>query len=359
MKRALGFFACLGGMTLAFAMVSPESIVNAAPAGSTAPVASATASAAPQSVYISRAGAGVVLPPSLDDAEAFCALALACKDVPMYPPEPEFQKCVKTIMAQLSGPDALTASLSIRECGLSATSCTKLRQCALKGAAATACDGVALESDTPIGKCDMDARAITCWRGKVLGVRNCGLADELCVAKGGKADCALVGACPANAKADWTCAGNRMVKCQDNKFLSIDCSVLNLTCVSADGKAACAPAKTPACKAGANTSSCKGTDALACVNGKELKVDCGQQGMGCHDPTKAADERTVGLCEMPAPTEKKDACDPAKFESKCEGSAIKYCAAGTIRSYQCKSIGASKCVMDKQSTGQVGPRCTS
>ena len=93
-----------------------------------------------------------------------CALALACKDVPMYPPEPEFQKCVKTIMAQLSGPDALTASLSIRECGLSATSCTKLRQCALKGAAATACDGVALESDTPIGKCDMDARAITCWR---------------------------------------------------------------------------------------------------------------------------------------------------------------------------------------------------
>ncbi len=358
MKRALGFVGCLGGMTFALTFaVSQESTVNAAPAGSAAASGTTTASASPQSVYITRAGGGVILPPSLDDAEAFCALALACRDVPMYPPEPEFQRCVKTIMAQLSGPDALTASLSIRECGLSATSCSKLRQCALKGANATACDGVAVDSDAPIGKCDMDARAITCWRGKVLGVRNCGLADELCVAKGGKADCALPGACPANVKADWSCAGNRMVKCQDSKFLSIDCSVLNLTCVTNEGKAACAPAKPPACKGTAVT--CKGTDAVACVNGKETKVDCGQQGMLCHDSTKPADDRTVGLCEMPAPADKKDACDPAKFESKCDGSGIKYCAAGTLRKYECKSIGASKCVMDKGAGGQSTPRCTS
>jgi hypothetical protein len=351
MKRAFGFFACLGGMTFALALaVSPEAIVNAAPAASAS--ASTSSTAPPQSVYISRAGAGVILPPSIDDAEAFCALVLACRDVPMYPPAPDFQGCVRALMSQLTGPDALTASLSIRECGLSATSCSKLRQCALKGANATACDGVALEGDKPIGKCDMDARAITCWRGKVLGVRNCGLADELCVAKGGKAECALAGACPANAKDEWTCAGNRMVKCQDNKFLSIDCNVLNLSCVTDNGKANCAPAKTAACKG--NAISCKGTDSVACVNGKEVKVDCGQQGMSCHDPSKTADDRTVGLCEMPAPTKKEDACDPAKFESKCDGATIKYCASGTIHSYQCKSIGATKCVMDKG----TGPRCT-
>ncbi len=356
MKRALGLLGVLGGMATAFTLLalSPESTVCAAPAAaSTAPVASGT----PQSVYINRAGAGVILPPSVDDAEAFCALVLACRDVPMYPPEPEFQRCVRTIMAELAGPDALTSSLSIRECGLSATSCSKLRQCALKGANATACDGVAIDSDTPVGKCDIDARAITCWRGKVLGVRNCGLADELCVAKGGKADCALPGACPANAKNDWTCAGNRMVKCQDNKFLSLDCAVLNLSCSATDGKAACTPPKTAGCKG--NGITCKGSDAIACVNGKEVRVDCGQQGMLCHDPSKPADDRTIGLCEMPAPADKKDACDSAKFEDKCDGSSIKYCAAGTIRKYECKSIGASKCVMDKVgASSQHGPRCT-
>lgn len=352
MKRVLGFAACTGlcAFATAFALTTtPAGDVSAAPTD---------AGGAPDagSIYLTKAGAGAVLPPSVEDAEAFCALVLACRDVPMFPPAPDFAGCVKTLMEQLSTPAALNTSVAIRECGLQATSCKKLRECALKGAKADVCDGVAEKSDQPIGKCDFDGRAVTCWRGKVLGVRNCGLADEICTIKNGKADCALASACPATLKADWTCAGTRMVKCQDNKFVSIDCKVLNLTCNQfADDKGAntvgCAPPVGAACKDGKVT--CQGNSAVGCVNGKEVKVACGEAGMTCADP-KNPNERTVGVCDLPASTDPKKACDPKKYDAKCDGANMTYCAAGTIRSFPCKAIGATKCVTDKN----TGPRCT-
>ncbi len=346
----------MGLLVVGLGFVGAYSIVGSSgtPLVAEAEAAPSADAGAPQSVYLMKASSGSVLPPSVEDAEAFCALVLACKDVPMFPPAPDFQGCVHALMEQLSSPGALGTSVSIRECGLSATSCKTLRQCALKGASATICDNVAMESEKPIGKCDLDARAITCWRGKVLGVRNCGLADELCVVKEGKAECALPGACPSNVKAEWSCSGTRMVKCQDNKFVSIDCKVLNLGCVSAkDDKGnpvvGCAPSATATCKD--TKIKCDGTNAVGCVYGKEVKVACGEAGMTCADPTKPPTDRTVGACEVPSGTK---ACDPKKFEPKCTGASIEYCANGVPRSYPCKSIGASKCVMDK--TG--GPRCT-
>ncbi len=355
MKRLLGLTACTAFTAFAVATAltaTPVSSVSAAaPDAGTAPAASASAT----SIYLSQAGSGSVLPPSIDDAEAFCALVLACRDVPMFPPAADFTNCVKNLMDSLSVPSATNSSLAIRECGLSATSCKQLRACALKGADAKMCEGVAMTSDTPIGKCDIDARAVTCWKGKVLGVRNCGLADELCVVKNGKADCALASACPANLKDEWSCAGTRMVKCQDGKFVSIDCKVLNLTCNPyTDDKGAkvvgCAPPVGAACKGDKYT--CNGNTAVGCSNGKEVKVTCGASGMTCADPAKT-DDRTVGACELPAPADPKKVCDPKKFASKCTGSNIEYCVGGTIRSYPCKSIGASKCVDEKG----TGPRC--
>jgi len=355
MKRVISVVAALAATSLGIALFAWQpTVVEAAP---TAPADAGAADAAtPMSVYIAKAASGSVLPPSIEDAEAFCALVLACRDVPMYPPAPDFTGCVHTLMEQLSSPGALNTSLAIRECGLSATSCSRLRTCALKGASDKICDGIATDSKEPIGKCDFDARAITCWRGKVMGVRNCGIADELCVVKDGKAECALAGACPASATAEWKCAGTRMVKCQDNKFLSIDCKVLNLTCATAldsNGKNAvgCAPITSAACKT-SDKVTCSGSNAVSCVLGKEVKVACAEQGMTCADPTKAATERSVGVCEMPVGDKP---CDPKKFEAKCDGSQIKYCSHGSIRSYSCKSIGASKCVSDKG----TGPRCTS
>ncbi len=353
MKRALGFSACTGiaASLISVALTStPATPVVAAPAD-------AGADGGATSIYLTKAGAGQVLPPSIDDAEAFCAMALACRDVPVFPPAPDFAGCVKSLMEQLSGPGALNASVTIRECGLSSTSCKNLRTCMLKGADPKICDNFAMTSDSPIGKCDVDARAVTCWRGKVLGVRNCGVADELCVVKNGKADCALAGACPANAKDDWTCAGSRMVKCQDSKFLSVDCKVLNLSCNSftdGNGKTAvgCAPPTPGTCKS-TNSWTCSGKVATGCVNGKEVKVDCGESGMTCGDPKNPTD-RSVGACELPANTDPKLQCDPKKFDAKCEGANMVYCAAGQIRKYPCKSIGATKCVSDKG----TGPRCT-
>ena len=312
-----------------------------------------TPSSASMSIYLSKAGSGAVLPPSVDDAEAFCALALGCKDVPLVPPAQDFPGCVRALLDQLSSPAALNASVAIRECGLNATSCSRLRQCALKGAAPNICEGVALESKEPIGKCDLEARAVTCWRGKVLGVRNCGLADELCVVKEGRAECALPGPCPPGAKAEWTCAGTRMVKCQESRFLSVDCRVLNLACtdsVDTTGRhqVGCAPSMAPTCKD--SKIACKEANAVGCVLGKTVSVECGDQGMTCADPSKAPGYRTAGACEMP---QGQPACDPSTFPAKCDGSSIRYCSFGTVRSYPCKSTGATRCATDKG----IGPRC--
>jgi hypothetical protein len=355
MKRALGFSACTG---IAAFLIAAALTSTPAPSVEAAPADAGADGGASGSIFLTKAATGNVLPPSIDDAEAFCAMALACRDVPLFPPAPDFAGCVKALLDQLSGPGALNASVTIRECGLSATSCKNLRSCLLKGASPTICDNFAMTSDNPIGKCDVDARAVTCYRGKVLGVRNCGLADELCVVKSGKADCALAGACPANAKEDWTCAGTRMVKCQDGKFLSIDCKVLNLSCNSytdANGKqqVGCAPPVPTNCKTASTTWTCSGKTAMSCVNGKEVKIDCAEAGMGCSDP-KAPSDRTVGACELPVNSDPKLQCDPKKFDAKCEGANMVYCAAGQIRKYPCKSIGATKCVTDKG----AGPRCT-
>ena len=347
MRRVLGAIACMGGITAGVAMTlsSSPSLVEAA-----TPDAGVTdAGSASMSPYLTKAGQGTVLPPSVDDAEAFCALVLACLDIAMYPPAPDYQGCVQALMDQLTSPDAINASLSIRECGLRATSCKTLRACALKSADPKDCAGVAIGTKDPVGKCDLAGHAITCWNGKVLGVRDCGLANEICVAKGGKAECALAGGCPAGIKPEWTCAGTRMVKCDNNKFISIDCSVLNLTCVTNGGSAGCAPGSSASCSS--TKISCSGDNAVGCVNGKEVKVACADQGMKCADPAKPGTERTVGVCEMPSGG---TACDSKTYQAKCDGSAIKYCAHGAVRTYQCKSILANKCVMDKGS----GPRCT-
>jgi hypothetical protein len=205
-----------------------------------------------------------------------------------------------------------------------------------------------MDTKDTVGKCDLDGRAVTCWKGKILGVRNCALASEVCKLSGGKAECGFPTACPAGLKSEWTCAGSRMVKCDGTKYLSIDCSVLNLTCVTEKGVAGCAP-PTTACKS--DKISCSGTNAVGCVSGKEVKVACGDQGMTCADPSKDPTDRTVGVCEMPVPDK---ACDVKTFKSSCKGSTIEYCSHGGVRTFQCKTIGASKCVMDKG----TGPRCT-
>jgi hypothetical protein len=350
MSRARGWAAIAGGFIGASLAVS-LAITSSSPVDAAPPDAGVDAGA-PMSPYLIKAGTGTVLPPSVDDAEAFCALALACLDIAMYPPAPDFQGCVNALMNQLTGPEALNTSLSIRECGLRATSCKSLRACALKGADATICKDVAMDTKEPIGKCDLDGRAVTCWRGKILGVRNCGLANEICVAKGGKAECALAGACPAGVKDTWSCAGTRMVKCENAKFLSIDCSVLNLGCVMDKGVAGCAPTITKACTSSTVTCTKDNDTAIGCASGKQVNVACSDQGMKCADPAKPATDRTVGVCELPVGDKP---CDLAKTKAKCKGSTIEYCSHGTTRAFQCKTIGANKCVEDKG----TGPRCTS
>jgi hypothetical protein len=59
----------------------------------------------------------------------------------------------------------------------------------------------------------------------------------------------------------------------------------------------------------------------------------------------------VGACAAPPP--EKEKCDPGAA-AKCDGSSIKYCAAGKTRSYPCKAVSFNRCVADGK-----GVRCAS
>src|SRR4051812_8613510 len=104
MRRARGTIAvaaCLVGASLGLAVaIAPVSSVEAG-GPDAGPSSSTDAGPASPSPYLIKAGPGTVLPPSVDDAEAFCALALACLDIAMYPPAPDFQGCVNALMNQL------------------------------------------------------------------------------------------------------------------------------------------------------------------------------------------------------------------------------------------------------------------
>ncbi len=289
---------------------------------------------------------GDLKPPVLDDVEQMCALFASCEGVPipagMIPQD--FPKCVRAMSEELAKPSAVGFSLTIRECGLRANTCAQLRTCALRGAKPDACVGRGGQGVA--GFCDADGRALSCSKDKVLAVRDCPRGGEQCAVRSGEAYCAL-GPCPAEIQegAAPVCSGSgtRILRCEKGKLVSLDCAAFGLKCVHADGAAACAP-DTTVCTNGA--ASCDGEVAIGCHHGHQVRIDCAAGGLVCGGAASVP----VGACAMPAP-EKGEKCDPAA-PARCEGSTLKYCAAGRPRSYPCKAVGFNRCVSDAK-----GARC--
>ena len=289
-------------------------------------------------------GGGDVQPADLEDVEHMCVLLTSCERLPLpsgIVPK-DFASCTRSLYAELASAAAASFSLTLRECGLRASSCFELRACALRGAKPAVCAGRGKAG--PVDMCDADGRAITCTDERVTLVRDCPRGGEQCAVRDGQAVCALGPCAPGGADAggpSCSASGTRILQCEKGKLVSVDCAAFGLKCASEASGAACAPA-TAACNR--DSKRCEGNVAVECLHGHEVRVDCGASGLQCAGPGTP-----VGACVAPAPAS--GACDSAS-PSRCDGASIKYCASGRPRSYLCKSLAFTRCVVEGK-----GARC--
>ena len=312
--------------------------------------------AAPAAPAASAAPAHVT-PADLEDVEHMCALLTACERLPLpsgIVPH-DFVGCTRTLYAELASPGAVAFSLTLRDCGLRASSCGELRACALRGAKPDVCTGRGKAG--PVDMCDGDGRAITCNNERVTLVRDCPRGGEQCVVREGHAVCAL-GSCDKETAPACSVSGTRVLECKKGKLLSLDCGAFGLQCTaSADGPKCATQA--PACREGATR--CDGATAVGCWHGHEVRVDCGARGLGCGVGSSSSSSSSlgVGACTVLAPPSRPPssdagaapACD-ASAPPRCDGASLRWCAWGQPRSYLCKSVGLQRCVADEK-----GARC--
>jgi hypothetical protein len=298
------------------------------------------------------AAAGHVTPADLEDVEHMCALLTACERLPLpsgIVPH-DFVGCTRTLYAELASPGAVAFSLTLRDCGLRASSCGELRSCALRGAKADVCSGRGKTGSVDL--CDGDGRAVTCTNERVSLVRDCPRGGEQCVVRDGHAVCAL-GSCEKDAAPACSPSGTRVLECKKGKLLSLDCGAFGLQCTSSADGPRCAT-QGASCREG--TTRCEGSTAVGCWHGREVRVDCGARGLACANG--APSTTSIGACVAAAPARPagvdagaSSACD-ASAPPRCDGASLRWCAWGQPRSYLCKSVGLQRCV-----EGDKGARC--
>jgi hypothetical protein len=290
------------------------------------------------------------MPADLEDVEHMCALLTSCERLPLpagLVPK-DFVGCTRALYGELASAAAISFSLTLRDCGLRASSCGELRTCALRGAKVDVCSGRGKAG--PVDMCDGDGRAITCNSERVTLVRDCPRGGEQCVVRDGHAVCAL-GSCEKEAPPACSPSGTRVLECKKGKLLSMDCGAFGLRCSPSSEGPRCA---TQAVSCNEGTTRCDGTTAIACWHGHEVRIDCGARGLACGAGNAGIDAGAgtispVGACALVAPA--KAACDPAA-PPKCDGATLRWCAWGQPRGYLCKSVGLSRCVADDK-----GARC--
>lgn len=341
-------FPCPKGTVLfSLGVLASAAFGGAADAGkpSSKPAASAgRVQQATSQALLAAAGRGVVVPPGLSDVEHMCAMLIGCGDIPIQIPTYDFGLCVRHFWDRLSGPDAISSSLTIRECGLGAVSCGQFARCALRGADPSGCDGRGVGSSKPVGRCDLSGRALHCLEGKVVGVRDCPRGGELCAVRAGEADC-VAGRCTADGgkKSKPACSsdGSRITSCKNGRTVSMSCAALGLRCDTVDGKPTCVPGSARKCSGTGER--CDHAAAVKCVHGREVRVQCNQANLVCG--VGVEDRTQVGACATSPYSGSDDECDPEKFRSRCSGNAVQYCVGGQLRKYDCKTyFGMNKCV---------------
>lgn len=299
--------------------------------------------------FVAPAGAHV-MPADLEDVEHMCALLTSCERLPLptgLVPK-DFVGCTRALYAELASAAAVSFSLTLRDCGLRASSCGELRTCALRGARGDVCTGRGKAG--PVDMCDGDGRAITCNNERVTLVRDCPRGGEQCIVREGHAVCAL-GACEQDGAPACSPSGTRVLECKKGKLLSLDCGAFGLRCAPSSEGPRCA---TQAGSCNEGTTRCEGAMAVACWHGHEVRIDCSARGLACGAGTSALDAgggiiSPIGVCAAVTPA--KGACDPAA-PPRCDGATLRWCAWGQPRGYLCKSVGLSRCIADDK-----GARC--
>jgi hypothetical protein len=313
-------------------------------------VAAEAEPAAPTPAAVTLGQRGFVVPPVVEDVEHMCALLTSCDSLPIPPNlvPSDLASCVRQMRSDMAAPSAVAFSLMLRECGLSANSCSELRTCALRGAKPDTCVGRGRQSVA--GFCDIDGRALSCSHDRVQAVRDCPRGGEQCAVRQGEALCTL-GACPDGIKegAPPVCSasGTRILRCEHGQLASLDCTAFGLVCggsaPASGGPAAptCVPGTAP-CAAGLKR--CDGNVSVSCYAGHEVRVDCGAASLECAPPNTAGqapmNTTPVGACFASAPAA--GACDP-QSAARCDGATIRYCDLGKPRGYLCKSLGFTRC----------------
>ena len=268
-----------------------------------------------------------VTPPVVDDLATLCSLLSGCQGLPIAASAlaDDFGACMKRYGASLASPAALGVSLSVRECGLRASSCASLRDCLLRGVKPETC--TSRGKSGPVGMCDADGRAIVCAKEKVVAVRDCPRGGEHCRVRNGEAICVL-DRCDEAEGTKPKCLGSKKVVCDKGLFVSVDCGVLDLTCEDGPEGAACVP-KGVVC----TQDRCAGATAIGCYAGKEVAIDCDRAGLACAETSGA-----LGRCQA-----KGDGASCGADAFRCEGSAIKGCFAGSPLAFQCAAAGFKRC----------------
>lgn len=299
------------------------------------------------------AAGGHVVPADLEDVEHMCALLTACDKLPLpagLVPR-DFVGCTRALYGELASAAAISFSLTLRDCGLKASSCGELRACALRGAKPDVCAGRGKTG--PVDMCDGDGRAITCTNERVSLVRDCPRGGEQCVVRDGHAVCAL-GSCEKDAAPACSPSGTRVLECKKGKLLSLDCAAFGLRCTPSGEGPKCATQAATCQEGGAR---CDGQSAVACWHGHEVRIDCAARGLTCGAGSAALDGGggavwPVGACAAVGPVT--GACDPSA-PPRCDGASLKWCAYGQPRSYLCKSVGLQRCVSDDKAGARCAP----
>jgi len=297
--------------------------------------------------FVIRAQRGEYVPPDLDEVEHMCALLTGCELLPIPPNliPTDFPTCVKRFTEEMTEVGGIQFSLTMRECGIEANSCASLRSCALRGASPDACTGRGKQ--TLVGFCDVEGRALTCWQGQIVAVRDCPRGRERCLVRDAQATCTL-GPCGPDvtegARPRCSGSGTHLLRCERGQLASLDCATFGLKCLTGpDGTSECAT-QGPACSGTARR--CEGSTSVACFNGHEVRVDCAAANLDC--PLTPGATRVGACASRPSAA---GGCD-ARETPRCDGASIRYCLAGNPRAYPCTATGFGKC-----ESARGGPHC--
>lgn len=227
-------------------------------------------------------------------------------------------------------------------CARDADDCAALQSCLLGKTPALSCAANAKDYATCAGN---DVRVRCSAAGGVP------ITSESCLAQG---KTCVDGVCGGGARGGCTasgCDGTSLHLCAQDGVGSIidvgyDCTLQGDGACHGSGESAyCGVAQGPACTS-TTAVRCEAGVAIACIGGKESRVNCGSLGLACTGG-ELTSEGAIGAC--------KGAIDCAA--DACTNGAVQSCARKTPRTIDCVAEGLGPCALGSAG-GEAFAHCT-